>query len=447
MIQQAQRCIIKEAQRSEFHQEILYLKNGENVEKSSKLYRLNVYLDEYEVIRCHSRAERQNNHDDEIVLPTGHHVTFLIVRSFHEEFHHQFHEAVINRIKSQFCIPRLRTLYKKVRTSCEKCKNNSAVPQPPQMALLPAARLGAFQRPFTFVGIDYFGPLLVTVGRRREKRWGVVFTCLTVRAIHTEIAHSLDTSSCILCMRNFAARRGIPREIYTDNGTNFKAAEKILSDEVMKIYFSNLKTKFDKTKWLFNPPGAPHMGGAWERLIRSVKNILYSLYPTLNFNDETLKSALCEIESIINSRPLTFVSVDHEDDDAITPNHLLLGSCDGYRPFFEDSGNLRQRWQHTQTFADQFWHRWIKEYVSIISGRSKWFNKVPPVSIGAIVVIVDENLPRRCWPKGKIIDTVLAADGQVRRVTVSTQFGVMQRPVTKIAVLNVGDDHEQARNH
>ncbi|KAI8116322.1 hypothetical protein CVS40_11598 [Lucilia cuprina] len=150
---------------------------------------------------------------------------------------------------------------------------------------------------------------------------------------------------------------------------------------------------------------------------------------------------MCEIESIINSRPLTFVSIKHEDDDAITPNHLLLSSCDGYKPFFEDNKKL---WHQTQLFADHFWQRWLKEYASVISRRSKWFSKVPPVSVGAIVIVVDENLPQKCWPKGKVIDIVVAADGQVRRVTIKTQFGVMQIPVTKVAVLNVGDDHEQA---
>ena len=122
-----------------------------------------------------------------------------------------------------------------------------------------------------------------------------------MRAIRLEIAHSLDASSCILCIRNFTPRHGIPREIYSDNGTNFSAAEKLLKEEVQKIDFLNLSNKFDKTKWLFNTPGAPHMGGVWERLIRSVKNILYSQHPSLNFNNETIRSALCEMESIINS--------------------------------------------------------------------------------------------------------------------------------------------------
>lgn len=177
------------------------------------------------------------------------------------------------------------------------------------MAALPAARLAAFERPFTYVGVDYFGPLHVSVGRRREKRWGAVFTCLTIRAIHIEVAHSLDTSSCIMCFRNFMARRGTPREVFSDNGTNFKAAEKVLRDEFKNIDQQTVSSTFDGIKWRFNPPGAPHMGGIWERLIRSIKTVLLAMSPSMQFNDESLRSALWEIEFIINSRPLTFVSL------------------------------------------------------------------------------------------------------------------------------------------
>lgn len=102
------------------------------------------------------------------------------------------------------------------------------MPQNPQMAILPKARVASFVAPFTFTGIDFFGPIMVTVNRHKEKRYGYLFTCLTVRAVHIEIAHSLTTSSCILVIRNFMSRRGIPLELYSDNGTNFIGAEREL---------------------------------------------------------------------------------------------------------------------------------------------------------------------------------------------------------------------------
>ncbi|XP_073841210.1 uncharacterized protein [Musca autumnalis] len=232
-------------------------------------------------------------------------------------------------------------------------------------------RLGAYEKPFTYTGIDFFGPMIVTFGRRSEKRWGVIFTCMTTRAIHLEVAHSLDTSSCIMCLRNFIGRRGYPRVIYSDNGTNFKATERILREELQRLNESELARSFDDIKWYFNPPAAPHMGVAWERLVRSVKTVLHQAYPNNKFNDETLRSALIEVEFIINSRPLTFVSLESEDDEALTPNHLLLGSSTGYKPIFTKDTNLREKWNQVQAIANRFWERWLKEYAPIITRRSK----------------------------------------------------------------------------
>lgn len=297
----------------------------------SKLISLNVFLDDEGILKARGRGSHLNHHAA-IILPTMHHVTvtFLLVQYTHEGFHNISHETVTNHIKSSYYVPKLIVLYKSVRRSCQHCKNSSAVPLMPQMSSLPLARLANLERPFTFVGIDYFGPLYVTVARRKEKRWGVIFTCLTVRAVHIEIAYSLDTSSCVMC---------------TDNGTNFKATAKIFESESKNFDLDTLATKFDRIKWKFNPPAAPHMGGAWERLVRSIKTIIYKISPNMNFNDETLNNAMAKVEFIINSRPLTFVSLDSGDGEAITPNHLLLGSSSGYKQINNEGVDLRLRWR------------------------------------------------------------------------------------------------------
>lgn len=200
-----------------------------------------------------------------------------------------------------------------------------AAPNPPKMADLPFARLAANTRPFSYIGIDYFGPMNVTVGRRTEKRWGVLITCLTIRAVHIEIAHSLTTDACILSFRNFVARRGTPSVIYCDNGTNFHGAKNELDRSLADIDWNRMQTHFEstQTEWKFNPPAAPHMGGSWERLVGSVKRGLRAVLPNGNLTDEVLRTFLMEIENVINSRPLTHVSLETSDAEAITPNHLL----------------------------------------------------------------------------------------------------------------------------
>ena len=139
------------------------------------------------------------------------------------------------------------------------------------MANLPKERLQADYPPFTRIGIDFFGPFEVKLGRSVVKRYGVIFTCLSIRAIHLELAHSLDTDSCINALRRFIARRGKPETIRTDNGTNCVGSETELKKEIQRwnIHQINEFMIQRHIQWEFNPPSASHFGGVWERLRRT----------------------------------------------------------------------------------------------------------------------------------------------------------------------------------
>ncbi|XP_053956229.1 uncharacterized protein LOC128861878 [Anastrepha ludens] len=193
--------------------------------------------------------------------------------------------------------------------------------------------------------------------------------------------------------------------------------------------------------WKFNPPAAPHMGGAWERLIRTTKAVLYKISPSQRFSDESLRSALLEVEMIINSRPLTYLSLGYEDQEPITPNHFLLGSSNGAKPFCKpEEISLKMNLRQSEMFANLFWRRWVREMIPSLTRRSKWFEKVKPISEGDIVLIVDENAERNTWLKGIVVETTMAKDGQVRRAKVKTRQGVLERPAVKLAVLDIGKD-------
>lgn len=111
----------------------------------------------------------------------------------------------------------------------------------------------------------------------------------------------------------------------SDNGTNFIGAEK----ELRKALADLNQNKIQKTlahkgiKWSFNPPAASHYGGAWERIIRMVRKVLSSVLHQQTLDDEGLHTFLCEVESILNDRPITKVSEDPNDLEPLTPNHLL----------------------------------------------------------------------------------------------------------------------------
>ena len=165
------------------------------------------------------------------------------------------------------------------------------------------------------------------MGRRKQlKRYAVLFSCLSSRAVHIEVCESLDTSSFINALRRFQARRGPVTYIRSDNGTNFVAAEKELREELKRLREKGVHEFMLKEgiTWVFNPPGASSHGGVWERQVRSIRKILSALLREQTMTDESLRTLLCEVESILNSTPITTVSSDPMDLQPLTPNDLLL---------------------------------------------------------------------------------------------------------------------------
>ena len=329
-----------------------------------------------------------------------------------------------------------------MKNVCQACKNKRATPVPPEMAPLPTCRLTPHVRPFTNTGVDYFGPLTVTVGRHHEKRYGVLFTCLSTRAVHLEIATSLSTDAAIMAIRRLCARRGNPAHIYSDNGTNFKGADRELKRAMEDFDQDQLKAFASgrSFEWHFNPPLAPHMGGSWERLVKSVKVALQAILHQQAPKDEVLSTVFTEAEAVVNSRPLSHVSGDADDEPSLTPFNFLIGTTSAARPpgvFNEDDLRLRKQWRVAQRLADHFWKRWMKEYLPTLTRRTKWFKPSRPVQIDDVVIICDDNMPRGSWPRGRVVAVHPGQDGIVRVVDVKTSTGVFRRPVTKLCVIDV----------
>ena len=383
-----------------------------------------------------TQASIPNAAKHQLILPKKHHVVDLIVRHYHLKSGHSGLEHVLSLIPERFWILKARTAVKNVLRSCFDCRRQAPLGEQ-QMADLPTDRVTPEKPPFTFVGVKCFGPFVVRRGRSLVKRYGVLFTCLSVRAIHLEVAHSLDINA----MRRFIARRGQPEEVRSDNGGNFARGERELR-EAIEGWNQHKIGEFllqRNVRWTFNPPGGSHHGGVWERCIRTVKKVMGALTKEQILDAQGLATLLCEVESIVNGRPVTKVSDDPRDMEALTPNHLLLVRSGPSAPpglFSKDEIYSRRRWRQVQYLADIFWRRWIKEYLPSLQERQQWNWPRRNFAVDDIVLVADLSCPRSCWSIGRILDVHRnAQDGYVRRVTVQTKGSILQRPIDKIVFL------------
>ncbi len=180
---------------------------------------------------------------------------------------------------------------------------------------------------------------------------------------------------------------------------------------------------------------------------------MYSLRKenTFRLDDEGLQTLLCEVEAILNGRPITQVSEDHDDPEPLTPNHLLLLRSGEKRcsdNFDRLDAYARRRWRHIQYLANTFWKRWLKEYLPILQKRQKWLQPKRNVQVGDVVTLV-ENTPRNAWSMGKVLSVHHDNKGLVRKVMVRTRGLTLQRPVDKLILLLEADPSEEfpTRSH
>ena len=443
-IEKAEREILKHVQRRAFPEEFNHPEKP--LKKSSRLYKLDpIVIDGLLHVGGRLRkASLPMESKHQIIILKEDCITRVIIDDYHKACGYSGREHVLGSVRQKFWITQGSSTVRSVLERCVSCCRRQAPLCQQKMADLPESRILAEKPPFTSVGVDYFGPFQVRRGRSLVKRYGVIFTCIAIRAVHIEIAHSLDTDSFLLALRRFIARRGQVREIYSDNGSNFASGERELRDAMLewnqeKIHNALLQKNIN---WSFSPPYGSHFGGIWERCIRTVRKILQALLREQITDDESLATLMCKVESIMNSRPITTVSSDPNDNGPLTPNHLLLLKSEVSLPpglFNREDSLSRRRWRQVQYLADLFWRRWSKEYLPLLQLRQKWVKPKRNLAVGDVVLGSTEASHRNSWPVGRIVETFPDKRGFVRRVRVRTKSAVYERPVDKLCLLVEGE--------
>ncbi|XP_036003032.1 uncharacterized protein LOC118566091 isoform X2 [Fundulus heteroclitus] len=430
--EKASAVIIQAVQQEVYSQEIKCIQKQEKMPKSSPLRNLDPFIDTHGLLRVGGRLRHSNLDQSEktpLIIPGQHHIATLLIRHHHEQIHHQGRHFTEGAVRSAgLWVVGGKKRVSSIIHQCMTCRRLRAPLSIQKMANLPADRLST-DPPFSSVGLDVFGPWNVSSRRTRggfaqSKRWAVIFTCMSIRAVHIEVIESLDTSSFINALRRFLSVRGPVKHIRSDRGTNFIGACKELKmtsniDSIaVKTYLS------DKgCTWSFNPPHASHWGGSWERMIGLARRILDAMFLRLKdkLTHEVLVTFMAEVAAIINARPLVPVTMDPDDSFILTPAALLTQKAN-FVPApageFGVADLYKSQWRQVQHLSNTFWDRWRKQFLPTLQARKRWQSAQPNIPPGSVVLFKNSQAPRNEWPLGLITQAFPSKDGKVRQVEV-----------------------------
>ncbi|RLU19024.1 hypothetical protein DMN91_009382 [Ooceraea biroi] len=412
---------IKVTQQAHFHSELEALSRNAELPRSHPFLRLAPFLDNCGILRVGGRLrnsllEPEAKHP--VLLPRNSRLSTLILDDIHQRTLHGGVQVMLATLRQRFWILGGRTPVAAFARRCARCARYRASTVRQLMGQLPACRVTQ-ARPFLHTGVDYAGPFTVKTWRGRAARsykgFLVVFVCLSASAVHLELATDYSTQGFLAAYRRFTSRRGICAVLRSDRGTNLVGADAELrrlfnsaSNEAMDLAHTLASSD---TEWRFNPPGAPHFGA--------------------------------QIEAVLNSRPLSPLSDDPSDIEALTPAHFLIGEplSSLPEPSTDDIPQARlSRWQLLQKVRDQFWRRWSSEYLQRLQDLSKWQRPVKSLGVGSLVLLADERYPPSRWPLARVTEVHPGQDGLVRVATVKTQSSTLKRPIVKLCPLPIDTD-------
>lgn len=383
-----------------------------------------------------------------ILLPRQDHVVELLVSHYHIKNFHTGPNLLLSLLRQRYWILSARRTVRHITFNCNVCFRAKPRPIFPIMADLPQSRVDVAPKPFSHTGCDYAGPLMITSvrarGQKSRKAYICLFTCLTTRALHLEVASDLSTASFLSALKRFLSRRGPIEFLYTDNATNFVGARsylrelyQFLSHEYRPYWERELADHKITLKTI--PCRAPHFGGCWESEVKSVKTHLLKVVGQQILTFDELNTMLAQVEALLNSRPMYALSSDPSEPTALTPAHFLNTKPLVFLPAREVTEtrlHLISRHELTDQLVQSFWKRWRNEYLHTLQIRQKWNTPSNPVRVGMVVVSMQDNVMPLHWPLGLITEIFPDKKGICRVASVKVQGGMLQsRPIVKLCPL------------
>ena len=389
-IEQAEVFWIKQAQK--------LIKKEIDQKKNGGLKRLAPMVCENGVIVVGDRIKEWNqmSYDNKVIpiLPHGHRFSNLFAEMIHNKCHGGVSMTAC-KIRNRFWITDLTKMLKSIISRCVTCKRERKRLQSQIMAPLPIERLKP-GLPWITTGVDYFGPYHVRgeVNKRTTgKAYGVIFNCLTTRAVHIEVAANYSQNGFMQVLRRFVSIRGYPSKMISDAGSQLVSASKELRD-VFNTFNNDVLLQFgaqNGMEWEFVPADAPWQNGVTEALVKLVKRAIHLSIGDQRLTFSELQTTFYEAANLVNERPIG--KHPTEPEAYLSPNHILLGRATTRVPAgpFKEPTNHGKRFELVQKFIDDFWRRWTRDYSPSLIIRQKWHTENRNHEIGDVVLVQDSN--------------------------------------------------------
>jgi len=475
----ALKFMISLAQRKHFSEQLDALKVNGKLKKKDKLLSLNPFIGNDGLLRVGGRLSNSLLKYDEkfpIILPRLDHLTNMIIRHCHLVNFHAGTTLMLSQLRRTYWIVSARNLVKQYTRKCVKCCRVRGRTSSQMMGDLPSVRVTS-HRPFFRSSVDYAGPIQIKVPTTNVRKYDItkgyiaVFICLATKCIHLEVVSDQTTEKYLEAYKRFTARRGVAREMRSDNGLNFVGAKNelarlkaMLNDQVQSELIRKSLAN-DGTDWSMVPPYTPHFNGLCEAAVKSAKFHLHRILSSTPFTFKEMSTILCQIEAILNSRPLIPQSDDVNDLNVLTPGHFLIGDQLTAVPepdLQHIQMNRLDRFQLMQRQVQEFWSKWNKDYLSSLQQRTKWKSPIENLKVGQLVTIKDDDSPPTKWLLARVVKIKPGKDSrvrvaQLRTATVSgtvkpgknvremvaelkTHYGIAERSVNNLCILPLDDE-------
>lgn len=433
---------IKREQNIHFHDEM----KKKQANKGSKLAALCPFLDKDGIMRLQGRISNANVTYDEkhpMIVPNHSLLSKLLLQEAHRNTEHGGIQLMLHYVRSRYWIIGARKGAASIVKSCLRCIRYAKNDMNQIMGELPKERVSTVA-PFTYCGVDYFGPIKVKRFEHRcrtlEAGYGAVFVCFTTRMVHVECVSDLTTQKFLWALQRLSSIYRTPELMFSDNAKTFEGAGNELID-VLKSWTSEAVEQYltvKGIKWRFITPRAPNQGGLWEAAVKSAKHHLKRILCSHILTFERYQTVFAKISAILNSRPLVPLADDPTELNYLTPAHAVRGERI-VQPLGRNLSavpiNRVDQHRLLDKIQQEFWEVWRKEYIKHLQSRYKWNRAERNIAVGDLVLLKIDNVPPGIWPVARVMEVYPGADGFVRSVKIKTPTSEFVRPINKLILI------------